>query len=142
MNYTFIDARIFISLRGKTMNNEQAFFQYREWAEDIYNDLKKKLISSFPVVNIRVQKTQITFSNTQVIGCVSFLKVVKKSETRSPYIVLTLGLPYALSSLRVKAMTEPYPGRWTVHIPIFDSKEIDKELLSWIKEAYLFAESK
>ena len=39
-------------------------------------------------------------------------------------------------------MTEPYPGRWTVHIPIFDSKEIDKELLSWIQEAYLFAESK
>ena len=124
------------------MNNEQAFFQYREWAENIYNDLKEKLLSSFPVVNIRVQKTQITFSNTQVIGCVSFLKVVKKRETRSPYIVLTLGLPYALSSLRVKAMTEPYPGRWTVHIPIFDSKEIDKELLSWIQEAYLFAESK
>ena len=89
-----------------------------------------------------MQKTQITFSNTRVFGCVSFLKVVKKSETRSPYIVLTLGLPYALSSLRVKAMTEPYPERWTVHIPIFDSKEIDKELLSWIKEAYLFAESK
>lgn len=124
------------------MNNEQAFFQYREWAENIYNDLKEKLLSSFPVVNIRVQKTQITFSNTRVFGCVSFLKVVKKSETRSPYIVLTLGLPYALSSLRVKAMTEPYPGRWTVHIPIFDSKEIDKELLSWIQEAYLFAESK
>ena len=39
-------------------------------------------------------------------------------------------------------MTEPYPGRWTVHIPLFDSKEIDKEILSWIKEAYLFAESK
>lgn len=74
MNYTFIDARIFISLRGKTMNNEQAFFQYREWEEDIYNDLKKKLISSFPVVNIRVQKTQITFSNTRVFGCVSFFK--------------------------------------------------------------------
>lgn len=124
------------------MNNEQAFFQYREWAENIYNDLKEKLLSSFPVVNIRVQKTQITFSNTRVFGCVSFLKVVKKSETRSPYIVLTLGLPYALSSLRVKAMTEPYPGRWTVLIPIFDSKEIDKELLSWIQEAYLFAESK
>ena len=124
------------------MNNEQAFIQYREWAENIYNDLKEKLLSSFPVVNIRVQKTQITFSNTRVFGCVSFLKVVKKSETRSPYIVLTLGLPYALSSLRVKAMTEPYPGRWTVHIPIFDSKEIDKELLSWIQEAYLFAESK
>ena len=124
------------------MNNEQAFFQYREWAENIYNDLKEKLLSSFPVVNIRVQKTQITFSNTRVFGCVSFLKVVKKRETRSPYIVLTLGLPYALSSLRVKAMTEPYPGRWTVHIPIFDSKEIDKELLSWIQEAYLFDESK
>lgn len=89
-----------------------------------------------------MQKTQITFSNTRVFGCISFLKVVKKSETKSPYIVLTLGLPYALSSLRVKAMTEPYPGRWTVHIPIFDSKEIDKELLSWIQEAYLFAESK
>lgn len=74
MNSSFNDARIFISLKGKTMNNEQAFFQYREWAENIYNDLKEKLLSSFPVVNIRVQKTQITFSNTEFLVVFLFLK--------------------------------------------------------------------
>ena len=31
------------------MNDEKTFFQYREWAEYIYNNLKEKLLSSFPV---------------------------------------------------------------------------------------------
>lgn len=38
--------------------------------------------------------------------------------------------------------TEPYPNRWTHHILISDTEEIDEELLGWIKEAADFSNSK
>ncbi|MBQ6518273.1 MAG: hypothetical protein IJI14_06110 [Anaerolineaceae bacterium] len=56
--------------------------------------------------------------------------------------MITLGLPYALDSDRVAIKSEPYPGRWTTHIVISDTGEIDEELLSWVKQAYVFSEIK
>ena len=108
------------------MNDESSFFQNRPWGEVIYMALKEKIQNSFPLLNIRVQKTQITLSNTRVFSCVSFMRVMKKSEEKGPYLVLTLGLSHPLNSPRVKAMSEPYPGRWTVHIPFM-------ELRKWTK---------
>ena len=43
---------------------------------------------------------------------------------------------------RAAAQTEPYPGRWTVHIVIGRAEEIDGELMGWAEEAYWFSESK
>lgn len=56
-----------------------------------------------------------------------------------PYLVLTLGLPYPLHSVRAAAMTEPWPGRWTVHIVLAERDEVDDELLAWVKDAWQFA---
>ena len=70
------------------------------------------------------------------------MKVMKKSEEKGPYLVLTLGLSHPLNSPRVKAMSEPYPGRWTVHIPLYKPEDVDEEVIEWVKEAYIFAESK
>ena len=45
-------------------------------------------------------------------------------------------------SLRIDVATEPYPNRWTHHILISSAKEIDDELIDWIKEASDFSASK
>ena len=124
------------------MNDESSFFQNRPWGEAIYMAQKESIQNSFPLLNIRVQKTQITLSNTRVFSCVSFMRVMKKNEEKRPYLVLTLGLSHPLNSPRVKAMSEPYPGRWTVHIPLYRVEEVDEEVLEWVKKAYSFAESK
>ena len=58
------------------------------------------------------------------------------------YLVITLGLPAPLESDRVAVRTEPYPGRWTHHIVISKPEELDEELVSWIGEAYAFADAK
>ena len=87
-------------------------------------------------------RTQITFYHRHVFACVSFARVKRKAELPSPYLVLTLGLPYPLQSGRVAVKTEPYPGRWTTHIVIGSPEEIDGELLSWVREAYAFSERK
>ena len=105
----------------------------------LYQAFEELLFDSFPVVNKRVQKTQITFSNRHVFACVSFARVKRKTELPMRFIVITLGLPAPLDSERVAVKTEPYPGRWTHQIVVNKPEELDEELLSWVREAYDFA---
>ncbi len=100
------------------------------------------MLAIFPKTKIRVQKSQISFYNRNMYACVSFQRVKKKAELPDPYIVITLGLSYPLTSSRVAVKTEPYPGRWTTHIVIGSVVEIDDELISWLRQAYLFSNSK
>jgi len=118
------------------------FFDKHPDAVPIYLRFEEIVYSVFPDVNKRVQKTQITFSNRHVFACVSFARVKKKAELPDPFIVITLGLPYPLDSERVAVKTEPYPGRWTTHIVVGSTDEIDEELIGWAREAYAFSDSK
>ncbi len=118
------------------------FFEGHKEALPLYGSLEKRLYGAFPLVNRRVQKTQITFTNRHVFACVSFAGVKRKAELPKGYLVLTLGLPAPLESDRVAVKTEPYPGRWTHHIVVSRPEELDDELMSWIIEAYAFADAK
>ncbi len=118
------------------------FFDGHQDALDLYLTFEAMLYDMFPYVNRRVQKTQITFTNRHVFACVSFAKVRRRTEMPEGYLVITLGLPAPLESDRVAVRTEPYPGRWTHHIVISKPEELDKELVSWIGEAYAFADAK
>ena len=118
-----------------------AFFHEHAVAFSLYEPLEARLLA-FPGTSIRVQKTQITFSNRHVYACASFLRVRRKAELPDPYLVLTLGMPYPLESGRVAAKTEPYPGRWTIHILLSRPDELDEELFSWVREAYDFSMNK
>ena len=118
------------------------FFDDHQEALKLYQTFENLLYTAFPDVSKRVQKTQITFSNRHVFACVSFAQVKRKAELPKGYMVLTLGLPAPLDSERIAVRTEPYPDRWTHHIVISKPEELDRELLSWIRDAYDFAESK
>jgi hypothetical protein len=118
------------------------FFDEHQDALDLYQDFEELLYGMFPYVNRRVQKTQITFVNRHVFACVSFARVKRKAELPEGYMVITLGLPAPLESDRVAVKMEPYPGRWTHHIVISRPEELDEELVSWIGEAYAFADAK
>lgn len=118
------------------------FFDKNPDAIPLYLCFEEALCSAFHDVEKRVQKTQITFSNRHVFACVSFAKVKKKAALPYPYIVITLGLPYPLESERVAVKTEPYPGRWTTHIVVGSIDEINAELLTWVRQAHDFADSK
>ena len=56
------------------------FFVGHGEALALYQALEDILYSSFPHVNRRVQKTQITFYNSHVFACVSFARVKRKAE--------------------------------------------------------------
>ena len=118
------------------------FFDQHMDALPLYLVFEELLFETFPVVNRRVQKTQITFCNRHVFTCVSFARVKRKADLPTGYMVITLGLPTPLDSERVAVKTEPYPNRWTHHIVVSKEEELDEELLSWIKAAYAFADTK
>lgn len=93
-------------------------------------------------MRIRVQKTQIAFSNKHNFAFVSFLPVRRAKARPADYITVTFGLPYHVESPRIDAATEPYPNRYTHHILISSLEEIDSELLQWICEASAFSAAK
>ena len=118
------------------------FFEGHREVFPIYEAFETRLLQQYPESRIKVQKTQISFSNRHLYACVSFLRPKRKSELPAAYFVLTLGLPYSLESERVAVKTEPYPGRWTTHLVIHMLSDLDQELFEWVRQAYEFAAHK
>lgn len=94
-----------------------------------------------PNLSVRVQKSQLSFYGRHLFAAAS-LPLRRKKEWPKECILVTVGLNRQLDSPRVAVAVEPYPGRWTHHIPISEPEELDGELFSWLLEAYEFSESK
>lgn len=118
------------------------FFDKHPEALPLYEALEERILAEIRDVKIKVQKTQITFSNKRNFAFVSFLPVRKAGERPDIYIAITFGLSYRKESPRIDAATEPYPNRWTHHMLISRTEEIDDELMGWIEEAAVFSAGK
>lgn len=118
------------------------FFDGRMAALPLYEAFERKVLTELNSVNIKVQKTQITFSNRRNFAAVSFLPVRKAKDRPKTYIVVSFGLGYRMESPRIDAAVEPYPNRWTHHVLISSVDEINDELMGWIKEASDFSAGK
>ena len=112
------------------------FFNGRPRELALYEALMKKMEAEFPESAVKVQKSQISFYGRHLFAAVSL------PRSRINSILVTLGLPYKLGSSRAAVTVEPYPGRWTNHVPVWEEEQIDSELLTWLREAYVFSESK
>ena len=53
--------------------------------------------------------------------------------------MVTFGWGTKCPSRRIAVVTEPYPGRWTHHVLLERSADVDEELLSWLQAAYDFS---
>mgnify|MGYP006883337693 FL=1 len=118
------------------------FFDGKPEALPLYEAFEQKVFSEVEGVKVKVQKTQIAFSNKHNFAFVSFLPVRKAKERPKVYIVVTFRLGYCVESPRIDAAVEPYPGRWTHHVLLAGTGEIDDELIGWIKEAAVFSDGK
>ena len=118
------------------------FFDKHPEALPLSEALEEKILSEIEDVTVKVQKTQISFSNKHNFAFVSFLPVRKAKERPDIYIVVTFGLGYRKESPRIDVAVEPYPNRWTHHMLISKPEEIDDELMEWIREASIFSAGK
>ncbi len=117
------------------------FFEDHREALPLYEALTEQM-EGLGDLSIRVQKTQITFSNRRNFAFVSFLPARKAKDRPKTYITITFGLGRRVDSPRIDIATEPYPGRWTHHVLISSTEDIDGELMGWIREAYNFSAGK
>ena len=122
--------------------DELFFFNEKLAALPLYEAFVHRLFAEIDDVTVKVQKTQISFSNKYNFAFVSFLPVRKAKERPETYITVTFGLHYKKESPRIDAALEPYPNRWTHHMLIASEEEIDDELMGWIKEAAEFSAGK
>lgn len=119
-----------------------AFFDKHMDAVPLYEALENRILKEIENVRIKFQKSQISFYNKHLFACVSFARIRKKKDCPASYIVVTFGLDHKLESPRVEIATEPYPNRWTHHLLVADTEEIDDDLMAWIKEAAIFSNTK
>ena len=103
------------------------FFDRKPEALPLYETFEQKVFSELDGVKVKVQKTQIAFSNRHNFAFISFLPVRKAKDRPGVYIVVTFGLGYRLESPRIDAAVEPYPGRFTHHVLVSGTGEIDGE---------------
>ena len=119
-----------------------SFFDGKPEALPLYEAFEQKVLTGVEDVKVKVQKTQIAFSNRHNFAFVSLLPVRRAKERPAVYIVVTFGLGRRAESPRIDAATEPYPGRWTHHVLISELSGIDEELMAWVREAAAFSAAK
>lgn len=124
--------------------DERTLFFFRENlnALPMYQKFEECVCSIVKDVEIKTQKTQISFYNRHMFACVSFARIRKKSMRPDCYIVITFGLDHKVQSSRIDVATEAQPNRWTHHVLISELSEIDDELMGWVKEASIFSDAK
>ena len=123
-------------------NNILLFFGQHIEALPLYEKLEDQIRIEIPDVKVKVAKTQISFSNKRGFAFVSFIPCRRAKERPAAWMTVSFGLGYRKEAERIDVVTEPYPGRWTHHVMVGSTAEIDEELLAWIKEAAEFSASK
>lgn len=107
-----------------------------------YRVLEDRILAEIGAdVLVRVQKTQITFSDRRVFGCAS-IPIRRRRDWPRHCLMVTFGLAHRLDAPRIAVATEPYPDRWTHHVLVERPDEIDDELMAWLREAHAFSLSK
>lgn len=116
---------------------ECLFFAGKPSELALYEIFRSRLLAEVGEIRVKVQRTQITFS-----GKYGFAFVSHPRRKRDRGIVISFGLFHRQESDRIQFASEPYPNRWTHHMPVSSPEEIDGELMGWIREAYWFANTK
>ena len=86
------------------------FFEQQPAALPLYEAFYDAVLKRHPDARIKIQKTQISFSNRYIFACVSFLRVKKKKELPDPYLVITLGCRIRWSRPAWQSRRSPIPG--------------------------------
>ncbi len=119
--------------------DEIMFFDTHPAALPLYEKLRGSILAEAPNVRIEVKKTQISFFTKHMFAAASFTPVRRAKERPEPFLTVTFGMRRKITSPRIDAAAEPYPGRWTYHVMIASAEEVDAELLEWIREAAAFS---
>jgi hypothetical protein len=83
--------------------------------------------------DVRVTKSQVAFRRRRGFAFVWRPGQYLRSEVPA---VLSIALPYEVSSDRVKSVAHPSPRVWMHHLELDDAAQVDDEVSGWLAEAY------
>ena len=103
------------------------FFDRESLAVSLFELLYEQAMARWSSSTLRVQKTQITFSDPR-----GYL-FASRPRRRGGGLMVTFGLSAPLQSPRLFAVANPAPGRYTHHVQVADPADIDEQLMQWIE---------
>lgn len=90
---------------------------------------------------LAVAKTQISWGNPKKFAFLSLPRRVARDFPQD-CVILTFGLEHQAVHPRIAQSVEPYPNRWTHHVPLTGPEDVDEQVQAWLDEAYAFAKHK
>ena len=113
-----------------------AFFSGHEESRRIFEVLRLKIGMIGPA-ELRVTTSQIAFRRRKAFAWV-WMPSRYLHGKRAP-LVLTLVFRYRDASPRWKEIVEPRTGHFTHHLELHSTTDIDDEVLSWLRSAWVAA---
>jgi hypothetical protein len=109
------------------------FFAGQEESRQIFEALRRAVDTLGPA-KLRVMKSQVAFRRRRTFAWAW----MPGSYLRGKYapLVLTLSLQRQDSSPRWKEIVEPAPGRFTHHLELYSTADVDGEVRAWLREAW------
>jgi hypothetical protein len=108
------------------------FFAGQEESRMIFDTLEN-IIASLGPVDVRVTKSQVAFYQHRAFAWVWIPG--KYLRGKQALLVLTVSLRRKDSSPRWKEIVEPRSGRFTHHLELYSSADLDDEVCAWLQEA-------
>jgi len=109
------------------------FFSGKVLPEKLFQAVRAE-VEAIGGASIRVTKSQIAFRRRRAFAWVWMPGRYLRGRTAP--LVLTLALPWRDGSPRWKEIVEPAPGRFTHHLELNDTADIDEEVRGWLRAAW------
>ncbi|HZY41638.1 MAG TPA: DUF5655 domain-containing protein [Anaerolineae bacterium] len=109
------------------------FFAGQPDSREIFETLRRA-IDSLGETELRVTKSQVAFCRRRAFAW-AWRPGMYLHGKYAP-LVLTLSLSRRDSSPRWKEIVEPTPGRFTHHLELYSSADLDAEVDAWRHEAW------
>jgi len=123
--------------RGEPVTLDEYFATADPLSRELFEAVRG-LIEPLGEVEVRPTKSQVAFARRRAFAWTWMPAQYLRTRALAP-LVLTLDLPRHDDSPRWKQVVEPKPGRFTHHLELYSTKDLDDEVLRWIREAWELA---
>lgn len=114
-----------------------SFFSHHEEQLSMFLAVER-MVNSIGPASVEIRKSQISFGTKTKFAWVSLPQPWTKKLPESS-IVLTFGIGRFIQNNRLIESQEPYPGQWTHQLIIQNETDLNKEVFTWLCEAYTFS---
>ena len=109
------------------------FFWEHDESRRIF-DAVADAVAALGPLDLRVSKSQVAFRR-RVNFAFAWMPEIYLGRRDVP-LVLTVALRRRDASPRWKQVVEPHPGRFTHHLELHSTDDIDEQVRAWLREAW------